>query len=50
MEREREREGLRTVWCILGEEWAQKAALGCIPDSGIVELVDEGRNAEHVRE
>ena len=39
----------RTIGCILSEIWAQERALRRVPDSGIVEGLDEGRHAEHIR-
>ena len=39
-----------TVWCVLGEERAQDAALRRVPDRGVVERVDESGDAQHVRE
>jgi len=40
----------RTIGCILSEIWAQEAALRRVPDSGIVERLDEGRHTQHIRE
>jgi hypothetical protein len=39
----------RTIGCIVSEIWAQERALRRLPDSGIVERLDEGRHAEHIR-
>ena len=51
MQEEENGEGiLRTVWCILGEKRAQKAALCRVPNSGVVEPVDEGRHTKRIRE
>jgi len=45
-----EEETRRTIGRILGEKRAQEAALRRVPNSGVVERLDEGRRAKHVRE
>lgn len=40
----------RTIWCVLCEERPQDRALRRISNRRVVERVDEGRHAEHVRE
>jgi len=40
----------RTIGRIFAEKRAQEAALRRVPDSGVVEDLDEGSQAEHVRE
>ena len=46
----RSKKKIRTIWCVLCEERSQDGALGRFSDWGVVERVDEGRHAEHVRE
>ena len=40
----------RTIGCVLCEERSQDGALRRFSNWGVVERVDEGRDAEHVRE
>ena len=40
----------RTIGGILGKERTKYTALSCIPHNGVVERVNEGRNAKNIRE